>query len=108
MTKPMNRSNSRRKKYVRTPGGETKETYSKRKKTKKHYSAISHVRLKGVSSDSKAARSTRTPSRMYGGHLSPDELKIVLKYANRVELGMLKMDDVEIRYRKYVKQMLKE
>lgn len=108
MTQPKNRSRSMRKVYVRTPGGKTKVVYKRRKDTKKHYSAINHEPLRGVTNEPNIPKSHRVPTRKYAGHLSPQELKIILKYANRVQLGMMKLDDVDIRYRKYVKAELGE
>jgi len=108
MTKPMNRSKSKRKLFVKTPGGNTVTRYKRRKKNKLHYSSISHEPLRGVSSKPNIPKSHRVPSRKYAGHLSPSELKLILKYANRVQQGMIKMDNVDIKYRKYVKVELKE
>ncbi|MCC7570392.1 hypothetical protein KO465_03535 [Candidatus Micrarchaeota archaeon] len=108
MTKPLNRSTSKTKKFVRTPGGKTIVRYAARNKTKKHYSAISHEPLRGVSSDSKLSKSQRVPNRKYAGHLSPSELRVILKFSNRVKLGMMKIDDVDIKYKKYVEAQLKE
>ena len=104
----MNRSKSKRKLFVRTPGGNTVTRYKRRKKNRLHYSSISHKLLRGVSNKPNIPKSHRVPSRKYAGHLSPDELKLVLKYANRVEQGMMKLEDVAIKYRKYVKVELKE
>jgi len=108
MTKPKDRSRSKRKKYVRTPGGVTKAVYSRRKKTKRHYSAITHQQLKGVSNDMCLNKSKRKPSRIYGGNLSPGEVKTIIKYTERIKTGMMKIDEVDIKFRKYIEARLKE
>jgi ribosomal protein L34E len=53
------------------------------------------------------AKSKRIPSRAFGGVLCAKCSFDVLKLAGRVRAGHMKLDDVDMERRKFVKQMVK-
>lgn len=104
MPKTVNRSTSKRKLMIRTSSG-VKERYVKVKKGSNAKCALTGEKLKGFSK--KGSKSERKPSRKFGGNLSPNAVKKVLKYAARVNDKSIKIDDVDPSYAKYVKPLVK-
>ena len=107
MPKPRERSRSQRKVTKRTPGNKSVNHYSRRKKNTKHYCAVTHEPLKGMDSSQGIAKTKRTPNRKFGGHLTPAVTKEIITYANRVKHGLIKLEDVPIRIKKYIETQLK-
>ncbi|MCD6549661.1 50S ribosomal protein L34e [Candidatus Micrarchaeota archaeon] len=108
MPLPRNRSRSKRRIFKRTPGGRTTIHYKRREKGKVHYCAICHAKLQGTHSLRGMSKSEKRPERLFGGHLCHACTEKVVKYAGRLKEGIIAMDDIEIRYRDYVKQLVKE
>ncbi|MCD6414839.1 MAG: hypothetical protein J7L23_04410 [Candidatus Diapherotrites archaeon] len=66
--------------------------------------AICGSKLHGVS---KSTAKTRTrPERLFGGILCHKCVEQVITYKTRVEDGLTKPKDIDIRYRKYVNQLM--
>ncbi len=69
--------------------------------------AICGMELNGISikRDSKG-KSLRTNSRLFGGTLCSSCSSSVIKLASRIENGEMKLNDIGIRQRSYVLQMI--
>ena len=66
--------------------------------------AICGSELNGISQ--KGGKSRRTNSRLFGGVLCASCASAVVTLGSRVEQGDMKLDDVGIRQRKYVLQLV--
>jgi ribosomal protein L34E len=89
----------------------TKREYFKGKH-KKQTCAVSGKVLAGVphetkSGHSKHSKTEKRPSAPFGGILSGEVRAQVAVEAGKVHAGVKKMDDVDEKYRKYVKQLMK-
>ncbi len=102
LPKPMHRSNSFRK-LKRKVGGKTVLHY-KRKANSKPHCAICDQELNGISE--KGAKTRKTNARIFGGVLCAKCTQDVIKFGNRVEQGIMKLDEVGIKQRAYVLQMV--
>ena len=107
MVVPKNRSNSVRKIKYRTQQGDSKTRYRRKEKGKKHVCAISGARLTATHSTRRIAKSKRTPSRIFGGRLSPAVTKKVLKLRSRLEQNLITLEDVPVDLLEYVKKPAK-
>jgi ribosomal protein L34E len=104
---PKNRSNSVRKLKRKSPSGKSTTLFRRRPKGGAHHDHITGQRLHGTTS-AKGAKSTKVPSRIYGGHLSGATTRKVLVYAARLKEGTMAEDDVDVRLLPYVRAMLKK
>lgn len=66
--------------------------------------AICGVELNGISTN--GGRSRRTNSRLFGGVLCANCTANVIKLGSRVEQGEMKLDDIGIKQRTYVLQLV--
>jgi len=88
----------------------TKREYFKGKH-KKRTCSITGKPLHGVPHETKSghakhSKTEKRPSAPFGGILSGEARAQVAVEAGKVHAGIKKMDDIEDRYRKYVKQLL--
>ena len=104
---PKNRSNSVRKLKRKSPSGKSVTLFRRRPKGLVHRDPVSGQRLQGVTS-AKGAKSTKVPSRVYGGHLSGSTTKQVLVLAARLKEGLISEDDVDVRMLQYVRAAAKK
>ena len=105
MTSPKNRSTSIRKVKRRSPSGDSREYYIRRKTVGKGSCAVCKAKLLGISSV--GAKSSRRPERKFGGVLCPNCQKKVVVEATRVKDKFKSIEDVALMYRKYVEGILK-
>jgi large subunit ribosomal protein L34e len=103
MPKPMHRSRSFRKANKITKAHRNVIHYTRAKNSMPHC-AICGAELNGISI--KGGRSRRTNSRLFGGVLCSRCAAEVIKLGSRVEEGDMKLDDVGIKYRAYVLQLV--
>jgi len=99
---PKNRSNSIRKIKRRTPAKRISIIFKRRKKTKKHYSPISHKLLNATNSDPTVAKSKRRPNRPFGGMLTSQESRQVIKYRELLNSKKIEEKDIPLKYRSFV------
>ncbi len=103
MPKPMHRSRSFKRSNKITITGRNVIHYRRAKPSMPHC-AICGGELNGISL--KGAKSRRTNSRLFGGVLCASCTSDVIKLGSRVENGEMKLDDMSIRQKSYVLQML--
>ncbi|MEM3841075.1 MAG: hypothetical protein QXN59_00035 [Candidatus Micrarchaeaceae archaeon] len=103
MTKPMNRSSSMKAVRRVTPKGRNVVHYRRGKNSMPHC-AICSAELNGISS--RGGRSRRTNARLFGGVLCAKCASNIVTLGSRVEHGDMKLDDVGIKQRKYVLQLV--
>ena len=108
MPSPKNRSNSVRKIKYRSPSGESKVRYRRRKKGNVHRCAVSGEKLAGVNSKQGVAKTKRVPARPFGGRLSPTVARKVIKLRSRLADNEISLEDVPVELLPYVKDGLKE
>jgi len=97
-------------KFKKTSSG-TKKEYFKSQNTKKRC-AITGKRLSGVPQGTKSAvakhsKTEKRPSVPFGGILSGEARENVFIELGKVVAGVKSIDDVEIKYKKYVEQAMK-
>ncbi|MGC8585996.1 MAG: 50S ribosomal protein L34e [Candidatus Micrarchaeia archaeon] len=103
MPKPMHRSRSL-KRANRVTAKHRNVIHYERKKGSLPHCAICGAELNGISE--KGGRTRRTNSRIFGGVLCSRCAAEVIKLGSRVEEGDIKLDDVGVKYRKYVLQLV--
>lgn len=103
MPKPMHRSRSFRRAQRVTSSGR-KVIHYRRAKPAMPHCAICSAELNGISMN--GGRSRRTNSRVFGGVLCAKCTAEVIKLGSRVEQGEMKLNDVGIKRRAYVLQLL--
>lgn len=103
MPKPMHRSRSFKKISRVTPGGRRVIHYRRAKGSMPHC-AICRSELSGISM--KGGRSRRTTSRLFGGVLCANCAATVIKLGSRIEQGDMKLDDIGIKQRAFVLQLV--
>ncbi|MGC8651878.1 MAG: 50S ribosomal protein L34e [Candidatus Micrarchaeia archaeon] len=103
MPKPMHRSRSF-KRVQRVTKAHRNVTHYRRAKSKMPHCAICGAELNGISVN--GGKSRRTNSRLFGGVLCSACTAEVIKLGSRVEEGGMKLDDVGIKYRAYVLQLV--
>ncbi|MCD6229789.1 MAG: 50S ribosomal protein L34e [Candidatus Diapherotrites archaeon] len=112
MTEPKNRSGSKKKIFVKVPGGNTKVKY-KAKKPSSHHCALCKGKLSGVphgkrpSEVAKLSKTQKRPERKFAGELCAKCSKTVMEKAAMVKSETLSIDEVSISQRKYVKAAVK-
>lgn len=89
----------------RTPS-KTKKFYY-REKSKKISCAITGKKLSGSSKASKKSKTQKRPSVPFGGVLSGEAREQVFVELGKVIAGIKTIEEVEQKYRKYVKQAMK-
>ncbi|MFH0927548.1 MAG: 50S ribosomal protein L34e [Candidatus Micrarchaeota archaeon] len=102
MPLPKNRSNSVRKIKYKSPSGESRIRYRRRKKTGIHSCALTGQRLTGVNSIQGASKSSRRPTRPFGGRLSPSASRRVIKLRARLANNEITLEQVPIELLPYV------
>jgi large subunit ribosomal protein L34e len=103
MPKPMHRSRSFRETQKVTPGGRNVIRY-KRAKNQMSHCAICRAELGGISM--KGGKSRRTTSRLFGGVLCANCTANVIKLGSRIEQGDMKLDDISVKQRAFVLQLV--
>jgi len=103
MPKPMHRSRSFKKSDRITLKGRHVVHYRRAKPSMPHC-AICRKELNGISV--KGGRSRRTNSRLFGGVLCANCAADVVKLGSRVEQGEMKLDDIGMKQRTYVLQLV--
>lgn len=105
MPKPMHRSGSFKKVKRYTQGGRTVTHYRRAKNSMPHC-AICAVELNGISLSRDGGSSRRTNNRLFGGVLCANCTADVVKLGSRVEQGDIKLDDIGMKQKKYVLQLV--
>ena len=105
MPKPMQRSRSLRRMHRVTKSGR-KVIHYERKKNSFPHCAICNVELNGISLSRTGGKSRRTNSRLFGGVLCSSCTSDVIKSASRIEQGDMKLNDISIKQKAYVLQMI--
>ncbi len=106
MPKPMHRSSSFRKLHRVTQKGRHVIHYARRRNSLPHC-AICRGELSGISASRHSkGRSLRSNTRLFGGVLCPRCTSSIIKFASRIENGEMKLNDIGIRHRAYVLQMI--
>lgn len=103
MPKPMHRSHSFRKLPRVTPGGRHVMHYRRARPSMPHCS-LCGMELNGISSKGGASR--RTNSRLFGGVLCANCTATIVKLGSRIEQGEMKLDDIGIRQKAFVLQLV--
>ncbi len=103
MPKPMHRSRSFKRSDKLTLKGRHVVHFRRAKNSLPHC-AICRIELNGISQ--KGGKSRRTNSRLFGGVLCANCTADVVKLGSRVEHGEMKLDDISIRLRTYVLQLV--
>lgn len=103
MPKPMLRSHSFKKvkRHTRVRGT---VTHYRRVSPSMPHCALCGTELNGISV--KGGRSRRTNSRLFGGILCAGCTAEVIKLGSRIERGDMKLDDISIRQRAFVLQLV--
>jgi len=65
--------------------------------------AICKEKLQGTTSSNKASKTEKRPTRKFGGNLCYKCTRRVIKIQTRVNDKTLKMEDVEPKYKRYIK-----
>jgi len=99
----MHRSRSFKRAHRVTSTGRNVIHYTRAKNFLPHC-AICRAELNGISSS--GGRSRRTNSRLFGGVLCASCTANVVKLGSRIEQGEMKLDDISIRQKAYVLQLL--
>ncbi len=105
MPKPMHRSRSQRRLQRVSPKGRNIIHY-KRKTNRMPSCGICGKELNGIALTRSGGRSRRTNSRLFGGVLCAKCTSQVIKSASRIEQGDMKLNDISIRQRAFVLQMI--
>lgn len=103
MPKPMHRSKSfKRSDRITLKGRHV--IHFRRAKGSLPHCALCRTELNGISV--KGGKSRRTNSRLFGGVLCANCTADVIKLGSRVEQGEMKLDDISIKTRAYVLQLV--
>lgn len=99
-----------KKKFRKSASGSKAERYSEKKS--RPQCAITGKKLAGVPNSTKAGLSKKSktekrPSAPFGGVLSGEAREKVFIELGKVVAGIKEIDDVDVKYRKYVKQAMK-
>jgi ribosomal protein L34E len=100
---------TKKKKFYRTPGGETRVKFFKGKPSKKHCALCSRE-LAGTTNakdEQKLSKSERRPSGMFGGVLCAKCRASVQEEAAKIYAGVKDINGVEVRLRRYVEVAIK-
>ncbi len=77
-----------------------------RKRGKMPHCPICGSALNGIPTRQRAPRSRKSNSRLFGGVLCATCTGTVIKLASRIEQGEMKLNDIGIKQRNYVLQMI--
>ena len=105
MPKPMHRSSSFKKSNKITSTGRNVIHYRRAKPSMPHC-AICRAELNGISLSPNGGRSRRTTSRLFGGVLCSSCTSDVVKLGSRIEHGEMKLNEIGIKQKAYVLQLL--
>jgi large subunit ribosomal protein L34e len=105
MPKPMHRSRSFKRSDKITLKGRHVVHFRRAKNSFPHCS-VCGTELNGISINTKGGKSRRTNSRLFGGVLCANCTADVIKLGSRVEQGEMKLDDISIKMRTYVLQLV--
>ncbi len=103
MPKPMHRSRSFRRANRVTSTGRNVVHFRRAKPSIPHC-ALCGAELNGISMD--GGRTRRTNSRIFGGVLCSGCSAEIIKLGSRVEHGFMKLNDIGIKQRAYVLQLV--
>ncbi len=101
----MHRSRSFKRHHKVTETGR-KVIHYRRAKNSMPHCAICGNELNGISLSKEGGRSRRTNNRLFGGVLCANCTADVVKLGSRVEQGDMKLDDIGIKQRAYVLQLV--
>ncbi len=101
----MQRSRSLRRIHRVTKSGRKVIHYERRKNNFPHC-AICKIELNGISLKKTGGKTRRSNSRLFGGVLCSGCASEVIKVASRIEQGDMKLNDISIRQKAYVLQMI--
>ncbi|MBI5225066.1 50S ribosomal protein L34e [Candidatus Micrarchaeota archaeon] len=109
MVAPRLRSNSVKKRSVKTPGGRVVNIY-KPKKVGKAICGLCGNKLNAVPNRSssgmrKLAKTQKRPERMFGGVLCGNDLRMLIKEKIRMESGIILREEVDLTHLKYIDMM---
>lgn len=104
MPLPRNRSKSAKRMSVRTPTGRN-VLHFKGKRPGRISCRICGAVLGGVNNSRRAAKSEKTPTRVFAGQLCAGCTAEVVKIKSRVALGEMKAEDASIAQREFVKML---
>ncbi len=105
MPKPMHRSHSFRKLKRVTSTGKVVVHYERKKNSLPHC-GLCGVELNGIDQDLKGGRSRRTNSRLFGGVLCANCTAKIVTMRSRIEQGDMKLDDIGIKEKAFVLQLV--
>lgn len=105
MPKPMHRSRSFKRSDKITRKGRH-VVHFKRASNEFPHCAICKLELNGISMSKAGGKSRHTNSRLFGGVLCANCAADVIKLGSRVEQGEMKLDDIGIKQRTYVLQLV--
>lgn len=105
MPRPARRSRSLRRIQRKSPGGETKKRYERRKGTKAKC-AICKKRLQGASCSKVLSKTQKHPKRLFAGNLCHQCTEQALKLKTRIREGEIDIGDISIRFKKHVESIL--
>ena len=101
----MHRSRSFKKVNRVTSTGRNVLHYRRAKPSMPHC-AICRIELNGIGLGQKGGKSRRTNSRLFGGVLCAKCTAEVVKLGSRIEQGDMKLDDIGIRQKSFVLQLV--
>ncbi len=78
----------------------------RRAKNNLPHCAICGAELNGINSKVRGGKSRRSTSRIFGGNLCANCTADIIMLGSRVERGEIKLDDISIKQRAYVLQMM--
>lgn len=110
---PKRHERRKKKKFRRTPSGKSKQHYGK-KKHSKHRCTICNRVLHGLPHGkrkhevSRLSKSKRKPSVLLAGIVCGKCRQKIVEEAAKVKYGLKKINDVDLRMRKYVKRVEKK
>jgi len=105
LTEPRHRSNSFKRVNRITKTKRNVVHYRRGKKAMPHC-ALCRKELNGISLTGKGGKSRRTNSRLFGGVLCANCTATVVTLGSRVEQGDIKLNDIGMRQRAYVLQLV--
>jgi len=97
----------KKKMYRKTPSGKAKIYFKKKKHSSCASCALCSKTLAGVSNERNLSKSEKRPSTMFAGVLCNECRTIVVEEAVKVKQGIKRLEDCEVRLRRYIEQSLK-
>ncbi|MFN3910109.1 MAG: hypothetical protein ACK4J0_02655 [Candidatus Anstonellaceae archaeon] len=86
----------------KTPSKKISILIKKRKKTKKHFSALNGKRLVATCSSKNLAKSYKKPNRPFGGILTSSQSREVIKYRALLSSNQITLDQIPLFYHKFL------